>query len=133
MDMTVSHAIAVAAAGAVGTLARVAANEIAIRLLGPGFPWGTLMVNVAGSFCFGVVVAIGRDRSVLPPGLETIVLVGLLGGFTTFSSFAWQSVEMVAGGRLAIAAVYVALTNAAALAAAWAGITAAGRWAAGPG
>lgn len=125
--MTLSHALAVAAAGAVGTLARVAANDIAVRLLGPGFPWGTLLVNVAGSFCFGLVFGACRDRSPLPVGLETVILVGLLGGFTTFSSFAWQSLEMATGGRLAVAAGYMLLTNAASLGAAWVGLTAATR------
>jgi CrcB protein len=89
-------------------------------------------VNVAGSFCFGLIYGACRDRSPLPAGLETVVLVGLLGGFTTFSSFAWQSLEMGIGGRPVIAAGYVMLTNAAALAAAWAGLAAGTRWGAGP-
>lgn len=126
--MTVSHALAIAAAGAVGTLARAAANEFSLRLFGPDFPWSTLAVNVAGSFCFGLVVGLGRDRSLVPAGHETVVLVGLLGGFTTFSSFAWQSVELVAAGRAAVAAGYVIVTNAAAIAAAWLGLVVAARW-----
>lgn len=125
--MTVSHAILLASAGAIGTLLRALTNEAFLRLAGPAFPWGTLFINVTGSFCFGLVVALVRHRSPLPAGIETVILVGLLGGFTTFSTFAGQSVELFTGGRPVIAIAYVLLTNLAALGAVWVGLAAAGR------
>lgn len=116
------HAVALGLAGAIGTLLRAGSNTLAIRLLGPGFPWGTLFVNVAGSLAFGVVVGLARARGSVPVGLETVVLVGLLGGFTTYSSFAFQTCEMLEGGRLGHAVGYTIATNAAAIAAIWLGI-----------
>jgi CrcB protein len=98
-------------------------------LCGVGFPWGTLAVNVAGSLAFGLIVGLARSRGTMTVGTETILLIGLLGGFTTFSSFAFQSVELLEGGRPLSAAAYVIGTNVAALAAVWAGLRiAGGQW-----
>lgn len=109
-------------AGAAGTLLRAGCTGLATRLVGPGFPWGTLAVNVAGSFAFGAIMGWVRSRDALPGSPEMILLVGLLGGFTTYSSYAFQSVELVEGGRPLEAAAYVVATNVLALAAAWAGL-----------
>jgi CrcB protein len=98
--MTPIHALWLAAAGAAGTLA----------------------VNVLGSFAFGAIFALTRSRGLLSTAQETILLVGLLGGFTTYSSFAFQSVEMLEAGRALSALAYIVGTNAAALAAVWAGL-----------
>ncbi|MFM8291951.1 MAG: fluoride efflux transporter FluC [Planctomycetia bacterium] len=111
-------------AGAAGTLLRAGLTTLAVRLLGPEFPWGTLLVNVAGSFACGALWA-ARLRG-LSTETETILLVGLLGGFTTYSSFAFQSVEMLSGGRPAAAIGYLVATNLLALAACWAGLRLAG-------
>lgn len=120
--MTLLHFVWLAAAGAVGTLLRVACNAGAARLLGHALPWGTLLVNVAGSFAFGAITGFFRTRGALPGGLETILLVGLLGGFTTYSSYAFQSLELIEHGRAAAALGYVVATNACALAAVWVGL-----------
>jgi len=111
----------VALAGAVGTLLRVGCTALAVRCFGPMFPWGTLAVNVAGSFAFGAIYSAVRSRG-LPSELDAILLVGLLGGFTTYSSFAFQSVEMAESGRGPAAAAYVIATTLLGLAAAWAGL-----------
>ncbi len=113
-------ALWLAVAGAAGTLLRAGLTTLAVRLLGPEFPWGTLLVNVAGSFACGALWA-ARLRG-LSTETETILLVGLLGGFTTYSSFAFQSVEMLSGGRPAAAIGYLVATNLLALAACWAGL-----------
>ena len=113
-------ALWLAGAGAAGTLLRAGLTTLAVRLLGPEFPWGTLLVNVAGSFACGALWA-ARLRG-LSTETETILLVGLLGGFTTYSSFAFQSVEMLSGGRPAAAIGYLVATNLLALAACWAGL-----------
>lgn len=116
------HVLLLAAAGAAGTLLRAGYTMLADRLVGHAFPWGTLAVNVTGSFVFGAIHALTRSRGLLTGPQEVIVLVGLLGGFTTYSSFAFQATEMVAHGRTAAALGYVAATNVAALAAVWAGL-----------
>ena len=108
-------------AGACGTLLRVGCTALAVRCLGPAFPWGTLAVNVAGSFAFGAIYSYVRSHG-LPTDLDSVLLVGLLGGFTTYSSFAFQSVEMAESGRMPAAAAYVAATTLLGLAAAWAGL-----------
>ena len=115
-------ALWLAGAGAVGTLLRAGLTTLAVRLLGPGFPWGTLAVNLVGSFAFGVIFAAARARGGLSTEAETILLVGLLGGFTTYSSFAFQTAEMLEHGRLPAAAAYVLVTNVAGIAAVWAGL-----------
>lgn len=120
--MSPSIALWLAAAGAAGTLLRAAANGVAIRLFGDGFPWGTFAVNVVGSFAFGAIYGLARGRGGISTAHETVILVGLLGGFTTYSSFAFQSVEMLQAGRLVPAVAYVVGTNVAALVATWAGL-----------
>jgi CrcB protein len=81
-------------------------------------------VNVAGSFAFGAIMGWVRSRHAVPDSLETVLLVGLLGGFTTYSSYAFQSVELLEGGRPIHALGYMLATNLVALAAAWAGLRA---------
>jgi fluoride exporter len=115
------YALLLAVAGGAGTLLRAGANTLAVKLFGHGFPWGTLLVNVAGSFAFGLIYAVARSRG-LAAETEAILLVGLLGGFTTYSSFAFQSAEMAESGSVAAALAYVVATNGLAIAAVWAGL-----------
>jgi CrcB protein len=116
-------ALLLACAGAVGTLLRAGCNLLAVRLVGTAFPWSTLAVNIAGSFAFGAIVSLARMRAV-PPEHEFVLLVGLLGGFTTYSSFAFQTTEMLATGRVGTALAYMVATNALGIAAIWAGLRA---------
>lgn len=111
----------VALAGAVGTLLRMGLTTLAVRLCGGDFPWGTLTVNLLGSFAFGLVFGLVRSRG-LAPAQEVVLLVGLLGGFTTYSSFAFQSLELVSLGRMTAALAYVVVTNVLGIAAVWAGL-----------
>ena len=113
--------VALAAAGAAGTLLRAGCTTVAVKLFGPAFPWGTLAANLVGSFAFGAVYALTRSRAITPEQ-ETVLLVGLLGGFTSYSSFAFQSVSMLESGRGAAALAYMAVTNVLGLVAVWAGI-----------
>ena len=117
-----AHWLLLALAGAAGTLARAAVTEVAVRIAGPSFPWGTTLVNVLGALAFGAIVAAGRSRAAFAPGLDGVLLVGLLGGFTTFSSYAFQAVDLWQSGRHAAAAAYVIGSNALALLAVWAGL-----------
>ena len=123
---TSAHWIALALAGGLGTLARAGVTHLAVRVAGSGFPWGTLAVNVVGALTFGAIVGATKGRVALPPGLETILLVGLLGGFTTFSSFAFQAVELLETGRPGLALAYVVGSNLLGFAAVWGGLRLAG-------
>jgi CrcB protein len=118
----IAHYALLAVAGACGTLLRAACNTLAIRWLGTGFPAGTMAVNVLGSFLFGTIMGLARSRGTPPTGFETVLLVGLLGGFTTYSTFAFQSFELLEDGRPLAGIVSIVGTNVAALAAVWAGL-----------
>lgn len=83
-----------ALAGALGAVARHGVGLLAARLLGPGFPWGTLLVNVSGSFALGVLVQIGASTDWLPPQARLALATGLLGAFTTFSTFSVETVRL---------------------------------------
>lgn len=122
--------LALAAAGGIGVLLRAGCNALALRWAASGSPWAapaaTLFVNVVGSFLFGVVYALAGPRPGLSTAWQPILLVGLLGGFTTYSTFAFQTVEMLTAGRAGQAVAYVAATNLLAVAAVWAGSRIAG-------
>lgn len=109
----------VALGGAVGAVARHGVNIGAGRLLGPGFPVGTLAVNIAGSFLMGllVVVLAGRGNALAP-----LLMTGLLGGFTTFSAFSLDTVTLWQRGQGAMALAYVAASVGLSLAALLAGL-----------
>jgi CrcB protein len=93
--------------------------QVAQRM-GPSFPWGTLFVNVTGSFLIGFVAAITDTR----PDSQTtreFLMVGILGGYTTFSAFSLQTIALVRDGRLLFAGANVALSVVLCLLAVWAG------------
>jgi CrcB protein len=119
-----------AAAGAAGVLLRTGCSALAARFADGGSAWApqvaTMAVNVLGSFLFGAVYALGATRLGLSPAGQTAILVGLLGGFTTYSTYAFQSVEMLAAGRTVPALTYMVSTNVLVLVAAWAGLRIAG-------
>ncbi|MCW5722012.1 MAG: fluoride efflux transporter CrcB [Devosia sp.] len=97
--------------GAIGSMARYGLGMIIGRLWPAGFPLATLLINILGSIGMGVFV--GVMARLLPPGqgeLRLFVAVGLLGGFTTFSSFSLDAIVLLERGELANAALYVALS-----------------------
>jgi CrcB protein len=118
--------LALAVAGGIGVLLRAGCSTLAVKLAGPGSTWAapaaTLTVNTVGSFLFGVVTALATSRPGLSPAWQVIILAGLLGGFTTYSTFSFQAIEMITGGRAAAGLSYVVATNLLALGAAWAGL-----------
>lgn len=95
----------VALGGALGASARYMTNVAAMRLIGPGFPWGTVVANVVGSFLMGVIVVAlaHKDATRMAPFLMT----GLLGGFTTFSAFSLDALTIWERGQTGLAAAYV--------------------------
>lgn len=100
-----------AAAGAVGTLARYGLQGAAQRFAGGSFPWGTALVNLAGCALFGVVWAAASERHLMGPEARLVVLVGFFGAFTTFSTFAFETVQMLRAGQWVWAAGNAALQN----------------------
>jgi fluoride exporter len=123
---TFGHWVALALAGGLGTVARAGVTTVATRLFGTGFPWGTIAVNLLGALAFGVIVGVTRSRVSLPEEIEKILLVGLLGGFTTFSSYAFQVVELWESGRPGLAIASVVVSNLLGFVAVWGGLKLAG-------
>jgi CrcB protein len=98
--------LAVAAGGAIGSLARYIFVGQAARLLGVGFPWGTLGVNVMGSLLMGLAAGLYAARTSMPPEIQAFISVGVLGGFTTFSAFSLDVVQLYERGQWVLAAGY---------------------------
>jgi CrcB protein len=118
----------VALGGALGSVARYACSLGAARWLGSAFPWGTLLVNVAGSFAIGLLAALfvaADGRLLVSPEARAFVAVGILGGFTTFSSFSVETLNLARSGALGAAAANAGLSLVLCLAAVWLGFTAA--------
>ncbi len=101
----ISTVLQVAIGGALGAVGRYLTGLAAVRFLGAGYPWGTLTVNVVGSFAIGVlfVVLMTKDASRLSPFL----LTGVLGGFTTFSAFSLDALKLFEKGQPGLAAGYI--------------------------
>ena len=99
----------VAVGGAAGSLARYWMTLIAAQLVGEAFPWGTLAINVIGSFVIGAFAAMTGGDGVFAGNmsLRLLVMVGICGGFTTFSSFSLQTFMLLREGAFLWAAAYV--------------------------
>lgn len=91
----------------IGGMLRQAVNVVAAKFFGLGFPVGTLTVNVAGSVVMGVIAALFALRSDLPQELKLFLTTGILGGFTTFSTFSLDSVELWERGQGSMAFAYI--------------------------
>lgn len=118
----------VALGGALGSVARLATTSAAARLFGLSFPWGTLIVNGVGSFAIGVLVALVTNdgRPLVVGDARAFLIVGLLGGFTTFSAFSAETLALARSGALLGAGANVLLSVAVCLAAVWLGHLTAG-------
>jgi CrcB protein len=112
----------VALGGAIGACARYATNVAALKVLPATFPWGTFIVNALGCFLFGILAGLAISRGLFGPASRAFLLVGVLGGFTTFSSFAFESVELVRTGQAAAAVANTAGQVLAGVFAVWFGL-----------
>jgi fluoride exporter len=90
----------IALGGAIGAVSRALVGQLVYRLAPPAFPWGTFVVNVTGCLVFGLVIGASESRLAMSPAARAFVLVGILGGYTTFSSFTFETLELVREGRL---------------------------------
>ena len=112
----------VAAGGAIGASLRHLVNLASLRLAGPGFRWGTMAVNVAGSFAMGVFVELLARRFNASNELRLFIATGVLGGFTTFSAFSLDFAALWERGAMLAAAGYALASVAGALVAIFAGL-----------
>jgi CrcB protein len=113
--------IFIAVAGLVGTLIRYWLSGFVARQYGETFPWGTLAVNLIGSFLAGALYHLAEERFLLPPTLRTVIFIGLLGGFTTFSSYGLQTFTLLRDGQLGLATLNIAVSNVLGLLLVWVG------------
>lgn len=115
--------ISVAAGSALGALARYLCSVALLSLLGPGFPWGTLAVNVLGSFLIGLYATVTAPDGRMMAGLEqrAFVITGFCGGFTTFSIFSLEMLLLVERHAFGLAGLYVTASLALWLGAVWVG------------
>jgi CrcB protein len=116
--------LAIAAGGAVGALLRFWASNGVYALLGRTFPYGTLAVNVLGSLLMGLLYVLLLDKLALGPQWRAALLVGLLGAFTTFSTFSIETLNLVEEGEAIKALLNVLLSVVLCLIAAWIGVLA---------
>lgn len=97
--------------GAIGTAARYGVSVWTRQAFGEAFPYGTLAVNVVGSFLLGVIMVAGARTELLSPTARMVLSVGVMGGFTTYSSFNYETLKLFedGAGKLAIANLFATL------------------------
>jgi fluoride exporter len=107
----VDRVVLVAVGGGVGSLLRYLTSGLAARWLGLEFPYGTLIVNVTGSLLIGVVQALAEEAAVLPEPARLFLSAGVMGGFTTYSAFSYETVRLVELDAFGRALVNVVVTT----------------------
>ena len=115
--------VLIGVAGLVGTLCRYWLSGVVARRYGETFPVGTLFVNAVGCLLIGSLFYLLQERYVVGQTARAVVLVGLLGGFTTFSSYGLQTFTLLRDGEFAYAALYVVASNLVCLTMVWGGYT----------
>jgi fluoride exporter len=120
-DQIMQKTILIAFAGLVGTLLRYWLSGYVARQYGETFPWGTMAVNLIGCFVTGAVFYATEERFLINPTVRTVILIGLLGGFTTFSSYGLQTFTLLRDGEYGLATLNVVTSNVLGLFMVWAG------------
>ena len=103
----VSQILAVAIGGALGALSRYWVVAVVSRLLERSFPYGTLVVNIAGSFFIGICYVLIVERLNVATEWQAVIMVGFIGAFTTFSTFSLEALVLIQEGRVPVALVYI--------------------------
>ena len=108
-------------AGLAGTLARYSLSGVVARRFGETFPMGTLVVNIVGCFLAGFLFYLMQERFLINEVVRTAIMIGFLGGFTTFSSFGLQTFTLLQDGQVGLATTNVVVSNAVGLFTVWLG------------
>ncbi len=114
--------VGVGLAGAVGALSRYGLDGLISERFPGTFPLGTFVVNITGSFLLGLLFVMLTERIAASPALRTSLTIGLLGAFTTFSTFSFETLRLIEDGALGVAALNVVSTLALGLLAVWGGM-----------
>lgn len=110
MTFNIQALIPLLLGGAIGTLLRFVIYQLADRHLNQNYPWGTLIVNLLGSFLIGVLWSF-FDKSSISPAIRVFLFIGILGSFTTFSTFAFDNLSLFQDGAYKVMVFNILLTN----------------------
>ncbi|MCX8088898.1 MAG: fluoride efflux transporter CrcB [Meiothermus ruber] len=113
--------------GAIGAMLRYGLGAWVQGLLGPGFPWSTFLINITGSLLIGLVLRLSLEGA-LSPEWRLFLAVGVLGGYTTFSTFSWETLTLVQQGEWLKAFLYMAGSVVLGFVLVWLAYRWAGRW-----
>ena len=105
-----SRFLLVCLGGALGTGARYLVSGWTLKAFGPAFPFGTLAVNVVGSFLLAALMYVGTETTAMQATTRVVLTTGVLGGFTTYSTFSFETMRYLESGSIGLAALYVGAT-----------------------
>ena len=108
--------------GGIGAAARYWLSGLIHERLGSGFPYGTLVVNIMGCFIIGLVMGSMQERFLSHPSLRLFLTIGILGGFTTFSSFSYETIAMLKDGEIAFASLNILASVLCCISGTWVGL-----------
>jgi fluoride exporter len=109
-------------AGVLGTLSRYGLSTATQKLAGAGFPFGTLLVNILGSFAIGFIMQLGLSTDLIPRSLRIAATIGFMGAFTTFSTFSYETVKYIQDGAWLLASLNIVMNLALCLSATMLGV-----------
>ena len=117
-----NNLLAIALGGSLGALSRYGVDALVAALWGRNFPYGTLLINVSGSFFIGVMYVLIIEHMEMHPIWRHILIVGFLGAYTTFSTFSLESMRLLEQGQMMAAGLYVLSSVVMCLVATWLGL-----------
>lgn len=102
--------LAISIGAVLGANARYLVGGWVVDRLGASFPYGTLLINVTGSFLIGLVLAVVTERTLAPAWVRPTIAIGFLGSYTTFSTFSYETLALIGAGSVAAAAANIAMS-----------------------
>jgi CrcB protein len=117
------HLIFIALGGAGGAVTRYLMSNLIHASMTSKFPYATLIVNLVGSFLIGIIYVLIVEKAVLHPDWRSVLIVGFLGAFTTFSTFSLETINLLENGQIGAALVYIVFSVLVCIFAAWMGIS----------